>query len=126
MANPLRALCLLCLCACVPAFAQDSDAKTLYNQKRYESARARAEGDAKAGNSDAMVVLGDIFTFGNGVAQNYAEGIRWYLKAAGAGNASAMDSLAQSYQLGRGVARDDATAFEWYVKAARLGYASLV
>jgi len=123
MANPLRALCLLCLCSCVPAFAQDSDAKSLYNQKRYESARARAEEEAKGGSADAMVVLGDIYTFGNGVAQSYAEGIRWYLKAAEAGNAGAMDSLAQSYQFGRGVARDEATALEWYLKAARLGYA---
>jgi len=46
MANRLQALCLLCLSCCGPAFGQDSDAKNLYNQKRYETARARAEEEA--------------------------------------------------------------------------------
>ncbi|MGA9764787.1 MAG: restriction endonuclease, partial [Rhodomicrobium sp.] len=55
------------------------------------------------------------------LAQDDAETVRWYRKAAGAGDAGAMYNLGSMYQEGRGVAQDDAEAVRWYRKAADAG-----
>jgi hypothetical protein len=66
----------------------------------------------------AMVLLGDCYEEGVGVAQDYAEAMKWYRKAADAGNAVAMYSIGWLYRHGLGVAQDYAEAMTWYRKAA--------
>ena len=51
---------------------------------------------------------------GLGVAQNWAEAVRWYRKAAEAGHAGAAVNLGQCYQNGGGVPRDRNEAIKWY------------
>ena len=58
---------------------------------------------------------------GRGVAQDYAEAMRWYRKAADQGNAVAQYNLGGLYENGRGVAQDYAEAMRWYRKAADQG-----
>jgi TPR repeat protein len=60
---------------------------------------------------------------GQGVAQDYAEKVRWYKLAAAQGNAKAQLNLGISYDMGEGVAQDYAEAVRWYKLAAAQGNA---
>ena len=51
---------------------------------------------------------------GQGVAQNYAEAVKWYRKAAEQGYAEAQFNLGVMYETGEGVAQDYAEALKWY------------
>ncbi|MFI5350979.1 MAG: SUMF1/EgtB/PvdO family nonheme iron enzyme, partial [Elusimicrobiota bacterium] len=75
------------------------------------------------GDARAQFVVGQIYSFGLGVAENDAEAASWYGKSAGQGYAPAQTLLADFYQGGRGVAQDDAQAASWRRKAAEQGYA---
>jgi TPR repeat protein len=48
---------------------------------------------AQAGSPPAMVLIGDLYYFGRGVAQDYAKAMRWYRKAADQGNALAQANI---------------------------------
>jgi TPR repeat protein len=58
-----------------------------------------------------------------GVSQDYAEGVRWYVKAADHGDADAQLKLGYMYSDGQGVAQDYAEAVKWSRKAAVQGSA---
>jgi len=58
---------------------------------------------------------------GQGVAQDYAQTVFWYLKAAEQGNAYAQNNLGEMYRKGLGVAKDEAQALDWFRKAAAQG-----
>jgi len=51
---------------------------------------------------------------GDGVAQNYAEAVRWYRLAAKQGYAVAQNYLGAMYDNGEGVERDHEEAVRWY------------
>src|ERR1019366_2500857 len=53
-----------------------------------------------------------------GVAQDYAQAVKWYRKAADQGNVEAQIPLATSYSFGWGVPQDSAQALMWYRRAA--------
>ena len=76
---------------------------------------------AEAGNTDAMVSLGDCYFDGNGVEQDYITANSYYLKAANAGDVMGMSSIADSYYWGKGLEANQSIAAEWYRKAAELG-----
>ncbi len=63
---------------------------------------------------------------GRGVAQDYAEAVRWYWLAADQGDAVAQNHLGFMYNNGRGVARDTALAQMWFYVAAVKGNAAKV
>ena len=58
---------------------------------------------------------------GQGVAQDYAQAVKWYRKAAEQGNAGAQTNLGLMYANGQGVPQDYAQAVVWYRKAAEQG-----
>jgi uncharacterized protein len=58
---------------------------------------------------------------GLGVAQNYAEAVRWYRAAAEQGLGQAQVNLGVMYRQGLGVAQDNAEALRWYRAAAEQG-----
>jgi TPR repeat protein len=60
---------------------------------------------------------------GEGVTQDYAEGLKWYRKAAEQGNASAQSNLAVMYAKGAGVLQDTIAAHMWFNIAAANGNA---
>ena len=60
---------------------------------------------------------------GNGVAQDYAEALKWYRKAADRGFPPAEVNLGVWYETGKGVAQDLAEAVNLYRKAAEQGFA---
>jgi TonB family protein len=55
---------------------------------------------------------------GEGVAQNHAEAVHWYRKAAAKGNADAQRSLGMCFATGQGVAKDPVQAAVWLNLAA--------
>jgi hypothetical protein len=87
------------------------------------SAVAEAEKAADSGDANAMVNLGLMYENGNGIAQDYAEAVRWYRKAADAGYALGMSNLGTTYRDGKVVVQDDAEAVRWFRKAADDGSA---
>jgi hypothetical protein len=54
-------------------------------------------------------------------AEDYAEAVKWYRKAADQGYASAQFNLGFMYNKGKGVPLDDTEAVKWYRKAAEQG-----
>ena len=55
-------------------------------------------------------------------AQNYAEAVKWYQKAAEQGNVDAQYKLGYSYYFGKGIERNNAEAAKWFEKAVQNGY----
>ena len=59
-----------------------------------------------------------------GVAQNFAEAIKWYKLAAAQGHPTAQTSLGYMYDRGHGVAQDQVEAVHWYKLGATQGQRS--
>ncbi|PIE73081.1 MAG: hypothetical protein CSA20_05245 [Deltaproteobacteria bacterium] len=76
---------------------------------------------AKAGDSESMHTLGDIYYNGTFFSQDYKKAIDWYTKAAEAGAIGAMYNLGLIYGNGKEVPQDYKKAVKWYTKAAEAG-----
>ena len=77
--------------------------------------KAAEQGDAKA-----QFNLGDAYFFGEGVAKDQAEAMKWLRKAAEQGDAKAQFNLGNAYKYGIGVGQDRAEAMKWYALAGGL------
>lgn len=75
--------------------------------------QAAAEGDA-----DAQHAIGQIYRTGKEITQNYAEAMRWFLKAFENQNADAGYALGTMYLRGQGTDKDTTAAIKWYRAAA--------
>ena len=83
---------------------------------------AKATEAARKGDAKSQLIFGDAYMLGDGgLAQNPAQGLAWYQKAALKGYTPAQRRLGYVYSKGYGVERDDAMALQWYLKAAELG-----
>ncbi|MDR0718240.1 MAG: toll/interleukin-1 receptor domain-containing protein, partial [Treponema sp.] len=88
--------------------------------KRAEAGKAEAPANppeitAQAG-AEADFQRGNAYYDGKGVAQDYAEAVRWWRKAAGQGHAGAQYGLGRAYYGGDGVAKDQAETARWWRK----------
>jgi len=72
-------------------------------------------------NAGAQNNIGLRYAQGRDGAQDYAEAMRWYRKAADQGNAAAQINIGLLYANGLGVARDLQQEREWMQKAAAGG-----
>ncbi|MGH7002521.1 MAG: peptidoglycan-binding protein [Alphaproteobacteria bacterium] len=79
---------------------------------------------AAAGDNKALFEIGDRYTDGRGVAQDYAKAAEWYGLAATRGFAPAQYRLGNFNEKGLGIARDLTEARTWYQRAAEQGNAS--
>ncbi|MDE6742296.1 MAG: TIR domain-containing protein [Lachnospiraceae bacterium] len=79
------------------------------------------EGDESLYNADAMRNIGNLYYFGQGVKQDYAQAKEWWEKAAELGDAAAMSNIGVLYEFGEGIEYDYTQAVEWYEKGAELG-----
>ena len=73
---------------------------------------------AEQNYADPQANLGAAYFNGEGVAQDFKEGVKWFRKAAEQNYAPAEYSLGQCYANGVGVAQDSAEAVRWFRKAA--------
>ena len=78
---------------------------------------------ADSGDAQAQYDLGEMYSQGRGVPQDYAEAARWYRMAAEKGNPEAQDRIGFMYYNGRGVSQDYSEAARWTRKAADQGNA---
>ena len=78
---------------------------------------------ARQGYAVSQLELGYGYYWGEGVAQDYAEAVSWFRKAAEQGNAEAQFNLGACYESGQGVAQDYAAAASWFRRAAEQGHA---
>jgi hypothetical protein len=79
---------------------------------------------ADQGNSRAQFNVGQMYEWGNGVPQDFAEAVKWYRKAAEQGGAAAQFKLGQCYCNGQGVAQNTTEAVKWWESAAEQGEAA--
>jgi len=101
---------------------QHVDAKAVYDRGNYEEAYRLLEPLARQGIPDAQTILGIMYSQGQGVPQDYAEGAKWFRKAAEQGDAKAQTNLGIVYYEGQGVQKDYAKAEKWFRKAAEQGH----
>src|SRR5262249_24102196 len=100
--------------ACPPALRAQPE-------RDVERALAAAHTLAEAGDVVAQFSLRSILYFG---ANDTAEAIDWFRKAATQGYAPAEFQMGQLYDFGFGVEQNDAQALAWYRKAAEHGSAA--
>jgi TPR repeat protein len=74
--------------------------------------------DADAGDANAHYNLGVIYSNGQGVPQDFAQGVTWYRQAAEQGLANAQANLGSMYGTGQGVPEDIVEAHKWVNLAA--------
>jgi len=80
---------------------------------------------AEQGEAEAQYNVGLMYDYGQGVAENDAECMKWFRKAAEQGHAEAQFRLGLIYagiDVARGTSQNENTAAEWYRKAALQGY----
>jgi len=75
-----------------------------------DDCRVRAE----QGNSLAQVILGELYSKGEGVLQDYKEAVKWYRKSAEQGDASSQGMLGYMYTKGQGVVQDYVVAYMYF------------
>ena len=92
---------------CLPLRASD----------KIDSIKAKAE----QGDANAQFILGNCYEYGEGVAKDEVEAVKWYRKSAEQGDAMAQVSLGFCYDSGTGVAKDEVEAVKWYRLAAEQG-----
>ena len=85
-----------------------------------EAVKAKAE----AGDAEAQKTLGECYSNGQGVKQDYAQAAQWYRKAADQGNAAAQAALGELYEVGQGVQRDDGRSRQMVSPGRRTGIRS--
>lgn len=85
---------------------QQTDAQ----RQRFVDLKAKAD----QGNSRVQYDLGQCYEYGNGVAKDAAEAVKWYRKAAEQDYFQAQIHLGFCYQRGIGVAPDSVEAVKWY------------
>lgn len=76
---------------------------------------------AKQGSAPAQTVIGSCYYSGEGVAQDYAQAVYWFKKAAEQDEVNAQQFLGVCYFYGHGVPEDWSQAKFWWGKAAAQG-----
>jgi TPR repeat protein len=79
--------------------------------------------DAERGDLNAQYAMGMRYDTGTDGWQDYAEALKWFLKAAEGGLAKAQFMVGEAYRLGKGLYASEDDAFGWYLKSAEQGYA---
>jgi TPR repeat protein len=69
---------------------------------------------AEQGDAKAQFALGTMYHYGQGVAQDHAEAMRWWREAAEQGVIDAQFALGNLYADDSAIARDDVLAYMWY------------
>lgn len=103
------ALLFLLMVPAITVRAQQTDVDT------FNAVKTKAE----KGDAFSQCALGEFYANGTfGVAQNIAEAVKWYRRAAEQNQAEAQYNLGICYSKGEGVVEDQMEALKWYRKAA--------
>ena len=103
-------------------FADDFQAgMDAYNSADYETAIAKWQPLADAGDARGCYGMGLLYGNGFGVMMDDAQALHWYGLAAEGGHGDAANKLGVMHQNGWGVPMNDAEAAKWYTMAAEQG-----
>lgn len=68
-------------------------------------------------NSEYYYTVGNLYLSAQGTRQNYAEALKWFIRAADLGAGQAAYRIGEMYMNGQGVRRNLQAAIEWFAKA---------
>jgi beta-lactamase regulating signal transducer with metallopeptidase domain len=77
---------------------------------------------AVMGDAEAQNKVGEMLHFSRGVKQNFAEALRWYLKAVEKKHGQASNHIGRIYLNGEGVPKNAVEACGWYIKSGEWGH----
>lgn len=100
-----------------------NQAITLYKQGDYQNAFPLIKSLAEQNDVRAQIILGIMYSRGNGVSIDDGQAFYWYKNAAYAGDSDAQYLLGESYYAGKGVEKNLEQARLWWQKAAISGNA---
>ncbi len=109
----------LMLAATGPARADYPAGVAAYEAGRYEEALAEFTPLVEQGHAESEFMMGVMYFYGKGVAQDPSRAAVWFFKAARQGNATAQLALGSLYIRGTGVSQDLVQAYKWLALAAR-------
>lgn len=115
---------LLVFISCSTVFAASADfaeGRKAYDAKDWRNAIINLRPLVEAGDDRAMILIGNMYLEGLGVAKDPVEAFGLYRGAALKGNPDGMVATGTLYQIGSGVAEDNRIALGWFERAARLG-----
>ena len=104
--------------AVVPAGATAADGWDAFERGDPQLALAIFKDLAQAGDNNMQVMVGQIYDFGQGVPQDDAEALKWYLQAAEAGNAKGQYQAGVLYFRSQGVPQNLIESYRWLTVAA--------
>ncbi|WP_228730550.1 tetratricopeptide repeat protein [Psychrobacter sp. TAE2020] len=81
----------------------------------------QVEALSEQGDSFYQDYLGDHYSGGRGVRQDYGKAFEWYQKSAKQNNPFAQGYIGIMYETGRGIRQNKTTAKEWYGKSCDNG-----
>ena len=93
-----------------------------YKRGDFETALAVFRPLAESGDAKAQSILGLMYSYGEGVPEDYRESARWYRRAAEQGSSVAQYNLGMFYLEGQGVSQNTDAAMEWLTKSADGGH----
>jgi len=102
------------------------DADAAYQRRDFATALRLMRPLAEEGNAEAQINLGNMYFDGNGVPQDYREGVKWYQLAADKGSADAQIALGFLYEYGDAVPQDYVQAHKWFDLAGSSSYRDTV
>lgn len=105
------------------ALADFDSGCTAFERGDFAAARKEWAPLAEQGLPQAQFRLGCLYTFGQGVPQDYGLALRLYRLAAEQGDADAQNNLGGMYAEGLGVPADPVEAYMWFELAAEQGHA---
>ena len=91
-----------------------------YDRANYATALKVWLPQAKNGNTEAQLNVGEIYEKGLGLSPDHRLAAHWYRQAAEAGDARAQINLGHLYEEGLGVEQNPTEALKWYRKASGL------
>lgn len=112
--------------AVAPAGATAADGWAAFERGDAQMSLAIFTGLAETGDTDMQLLVGQIHDFGQGVPQNDAEALKWYLRAAEAGNAKAQYQAGLLYFRSPNVPQNLVESYRWLSLAAEAGGASAI
>lgn len=94
------------------------EAENLYNAGQYAAAFPTIQRAAKAGNPEAMGILGIMYLKGQGTARQVELGVDWLKKAVDRRDARGMNARGEAFEEGNGFRVTYHLALHWYRAAA--------
>ena len=101
-----------------PAFADYLSGKEAYDNGDFQRAFELLLPFAKDGDPKSQNFIGTMYDYGEGVAEDNAEAVKWFRLVAEQGDATGQTNLGLMYENGSGVPEDKVEAAKWYRLAA--------